>query len=82
MHERNKEIPFYFVLNGNEKNLKVFFDDTHTEDIPHCMLKGRAFVYLAGTSMPTLFLVNNSMVEHDLNYLDLDQTELENWLKK
>jgi hypothetical protein len=82
MHEHNPNIPFYFVLNGDEKNLKPFFDDTHTEGIPHCMLLGKPFVYLAGTNMPAIYLVNNSIVEHDVNYMDLDQKEVEAWLDK
>ena len=82
MYERNKNIPFYFVLNGDEENLKPFFDDTHTENIPHCMLLGKNFVYLAGTNMPVIYLVNNSIVEHDINYFDLDQNEVESWLIK
>ncbi len=82
MHEKNPEIPFYFVLNGKDEKLQTFFDDTHTENIPHCVLNGRSFIYLAGTVMPTIYLVNNSMVEHDVNYMVLDQSELEKWLKK
>ncbi|MCW3082777.1 MAG: hypothetical protein JWP12_143 [Bacteroidetes bacterium] len=82
MHERNPGISFYFVLNGKEENLQPFFDDTHTETIPHCMLKGRPFVYLAGTAMPTILLINNSIVEHDVDYMTLDQTQVEEWMKK
>jgi hypothetical protein len=82
MHKRNPDIPFYFILNGDEENLKPFFDDTRTEDIPHCMLLGKNFVYLAGTNMPVIYLVNNSIVEHNVNYLDLDQKEVESWLNK
>ncbi len=80
--ERNPEIPFYFVLNGDDKKyLKPFFEDTHTENIPHCILKGRPFIFLAGPGIPSIYLVNNSIVEHDVNYLELDQEELEKWLK-
>ncbi len=82
IHERNPAISFYFVLNGEDKNLKLFFEDTHTDSIPHCILNGKNFVYLAGTSMPRIYLVNNSVVEHDVNYIDLDQGELEKWLLK
>ena len=86
IHKRNPNIPFYFVLNGNIKNLTPFFENTHTEDIPHCMLVGgkpiNYFVYLAGTNMPAIYMVNNSVVEHDVNYIDLDQGEIEKWLAK
>ena len=82
IHERNPQIPFYFVLNGDDKNIKPFFDDTHTDSIPFCILNGRNFVYLAGTSLPRIYLVNKSTVEHDVDYIDLDQGELEKWMKK
>ena len=82
MHERNPNIPFYFVLNGLEKDLQPFFVDTHTENIPYCMLLGRNFIALAGTSLPAILLVNKSMVEHQLNYMIMDQTEVEKWLKE
>lgn len=80
MHERNPEIRFYLVLNGSENNLKQFFDNTHTENIPHCMLLGKSFIMLAGTSMPAIYLVNNSIVEHDINYIDMDEDEIKKWL--
>lgn len=80
IHERNPGIPFYFVLNGEEKNLKPFFEETKTENIPHCMLLGRNFVYLAGLNLPKIYLINNSIVEFDIDYFSLDQKELEKWL--
>ncbi|MCE3280447.1 MAG: tlpB [Bacteroidetes bacterium] len=82
MHDRNPDLPFYFVLNGKEENLKSFFEETGTESIPHCMLKGRPFIYLAGTSLPSIYLINNSVMEHEVNYMTLDQDEVEQWLYK
>jgi methylamine utilization protein MauE len=80
LNEKNPAIPFYFVLNGENDKLQTFFDDTHTENIPHCMLKGHSFVYLGGVSLPSIFLVNNSVVENQVNYITLDQQEVEKWL--
>ena len=82
MHEKNPNISFYFVLNGEDEKLKSFYEDTKTEDIPYCMLGARPFVYLAGTALPVIYLVNNSVVEHSLSYLNLDQTEIEKWMAK
>ncbi len=82
IQERNSEIPMYIVLNGKDEKLKPFFDDTHTEKIPHCILNGKNFVFLAGVDMPRIYLINNSIIEFDLDYIDLDQEELEKWLKK
>ncbi len=86
IHERNPAISFYFILNGDEENLNPFFENTHTENIPHCMLVGGSnkidnyFVYMAKTSeLPAIYLVNNGVVEHDVYYIDLDQEEIEKW---
>lgn len=82
LNKKDPEIPFYLVLNGEDYNLAPFFEDTHTENLPHCMLKGKSFVYLAGLAMPAIFLVNDSRVEHQVNYITLDQKEIEAWLGK
>jgi hypothetical protein len=82
IHERNPAISFYFVLNGDKENLKRFYEETKTEDIPYCMLGARPFVYLGGTALPAIYLVNNSTVEHSLSYINLDQTEIEKWMGK
>lgn len=80
IHERNPKIPFYFVLNGDIEDLMPFFEKTSSQSIPHCILLGKSFVYLAGTNMPVIYLVNNSIVENEVNYIDLDQGEIEKWL--
>jgi hypothetical protein len=82
MYERNPEIPIYFILNGDEEKLKDFFEDTGSESIPHCMLPGRSFVYLAGVNLPVIYLINNSVIENQVNYFDFDQREIEKWLDK
>ena len=79
INERNPELSFYFVLNGEEKDLIDFYEDTHTQNIPHCILNGRGFIYLAGMRMPRIILVNNSTVEHEVNYFELNQDDLETW---
>lgn len=80
--QRNSKIPFYFVFNGKEKDLNPFFENTNTKNIPHCMLLGRNFVYLAGTNLPVIYFVNNSIVENEINYVELDQIEIEKWLNQ
>lgn len=82
MKERNPDIPIYFVLNGEKDKFKPFYDDTKSENIPYCQLNGSNFVYLAGLSMPMIYLVNNSEVENYVNYMELDQAEIEKWLAK
>jgi hypothetical protein len=82
IHEREPEISMYFFLNGDDKKLKPFFEETHSENIPHSMLRGRNFVYLSGTSLPMIYLINNSVVENQVSYLDLNEKELKKWFSK
>ncbi len=80
MLEKNPNISIYFILNGEEKKLEGFYEDTKTQNIPYCMLRARPFIFLAGTNLPTIYLINNSTVEHWVNYMELDQNEVEKWL--
>jgi hypothetical protein len=82
IHERNSSIPFYFILNGDEEKLKSFYEETHSEDIAYCMLGAKTFIGLAGLRLPQIYLVNNSIVEHSIDYYTLNQSELEKWLIK
>jgi len=82
MKEKNKNLPIYFVLNGDTNKIKPFFEDTKASNINYTILNGKSFVYLAGLNMPTIYLVNNSIVENWITYLELDQSEVENWLNK
>lgn len=80
--EKNPSISIYYVLNGDYKSIQPFFDDTKSRNIDYCILNGPSFVYLAGLELPVIYLVNNSVVENYVNYMELDQTEIEKWLAK
>jgi uncharacterized membrane protein YphA (DoxX/SURF4 family) len=82
MKEKNPGLPIYFILNGDNDKIKPFFDDTKARNIKFCILNGKNFVYLAGLNMPTIYLLNNSVVENKVNYMELDQREVEKWLSK
>ncbi len=82
MMEKNPSLPIYLVLNGEDDKSKLFFEDTKATNIPYCRLNGKNFVYLAGVNMPMIYLVNNSIVETNVDYIHLDQNEIENWLNK
>jgi hypothetical protein len=46
------------------------------------MLLGRPFVYLAGTRLPVIYMINNSMVENEVNYYSLNEEKIKEWLAK
>jgi hypothetical protein len=80
--KQRPEISMYLVLNGDNNKLEPFFADTKANNIPYIMLLGERFTDLAGYVMPAIFLVNNSIVEQKLNYLELDIDKINVWLKK
>lgn len=82
MNKENPDLPFYFILNGKEENLKSFFDDTKTSNIPYMMLPKDRFLKLAGPSWPSILFVNNSIVEEKPNFITLNYDMVTTWLKK
>lgn len=82
MKSINPSIPFYFVLNGEESMLSEFFKDTKADNIPYSMLLGKPFVYMAGLRLPSIYFVQNDTVMARIDYISLQQSEIENWLEK
>ena len=80
IEKRNPNISFYFALNGEDKNIKPFIEKTKTKEIGYCLLPGKTFTYLAGMTWPAIYLINNSIVEHEIDYLSMNQLEIEKWL--
>ncbi|MFO0356093.1 MAG: MauE/DoxX family redox-associated membrane protein [Sphingobacteriaceae bacterium] len=81
IHKNNPEIPLYFVLNGDKKDLKAFYDDTRTNDIPATFALGKSFVNLSGTNLPKIYYIDNSIVIKKVDYYELNQYQIEDWLK-
>ena len=79
--KNNPEISIYFVLNGdkNEK-LKNFLDDTKATNIPYSFCLGKTFVQLASARLPRIYYLNNGIVERKVDYFELNQYEIENWM--
>jgi hypothetical protein len=77
----NPELPFYIVINGTPDEIHDFFNETHANTIPFCQLNGRNFIYLAGTHLPMIYLVRNSVVENNINYFQINADELHKWVR-
>jgi len=83
MHKKNPNIPFYYALNGDEDKLKPFIEYTNTKDVPHSLFLGpKDWIQVAGISLPVIMYVDNSIVVKKTNGLDIDQHDIEEWLKK
>ena len=83
MQNQNPAIPFYISLNGDKEKEKAFFEETQIQHIPHNLFLGpNDWMQVAGFNLPVIMYINNSIVEKKTTGLDLDQTDIENWLKK
>ena len=78
--KQRPEISVFLILNGDKKNIESFFSDTKANNIPYIMLLGERFVNLAGYSLPSIFLINNSIVEQKVNYIELDINKINSWI--
>lgn len=80
--QQNPSISIYLILNGNYDKIEPFFEDTKARNIDYCILNGSSFINLAGFRLPSIYLVNNSIVENWIDYPHLDKDEIEKWLAK
>jgi hypothetical protein len=76
----NPELSIYFVLNGGKEKLSEFLKDTKAENIPYSFCLGKTFVQLASAQLPRIYYLNNSIVVKKVDYYELRQSDLENWM--
>jgi hypothetical protein len=81
MKEKNPLLPFFMVI-GGKSDLKDFWDKTKAQNIPYTRLEANAFYKLAGYSWPAIYWVKDSRVVAKSTYLSLNQSSIEDWLKK
>jgi len=78
----NPNLSIYFVLNGGKEKLPEFLKDTKCENIPHSFCLGKTFVQLASAQLPRIYYLDNSVVVKKVDYYELSQADLENWMLK
>lgn len=81
MKLRNPSLPFHLVLAGKDMYWKAFFDQTKATNIPYTRLDADTFTGLVGYSWPVIYLLNNGWIEAQTNYVQMDQTQIEQWLQ-
>lgn len=83
MHKQNPAIPFYLALNGDKEVEPTFFEETQAQEIAHNLFLGpNDWMQIAGFNLPIIMYINNGIVEKKCTGLDLDQADIEAWLKK
>jgi hypothetical protein len=82
IHRQHPQLPIFFVLNGAPDFEKDFFDETHSSSVPHMLFRGgEEFQSMAGSAVPAIYWINNSVIERDANYFQLDPKYMEAWLQ-
>ncbi|MEZ4804029.1 MAG: hypothetical protein R2852_00690 [Bacteroidia bacterium] len=78
---RNPNLPFYFFINGDQKDIEKFLTVTETENIPHSRLNGHLFVQLAGLHLPIIYYYSKGFIDKQVDYYTLEQYHIEKWYK-
>lgn len=82
MAKRHPEIPFFMVLNGKEKSLQPFFEETKSDNIPYMVLHGLSFAKITGGKVPTIYWMENGTVVKKSIYVSLEESEILKWLNQ
>lgn len=78
--KNNPSLSIYFVLNGDKKDYPDFISDTRADNIPSSYCLGKTFVQLASTQLPRIYYLDKGWVVKKVDYFELNQYHLENWL--
>jgi hypothetical protein len=78
---KNPAIPFYFFINGDSPDIKIFLEETETAHIPHSRLGRDLFIPLAGLQLPVIYYYNQGKIDRKVDYYTLEQYHIEQWMK-
>ena len=79
--KNNNELSIYFILNGDRENYPVFIEDTKADNIPYSFCNGKTFVQLASAQLPRIYYLDNGVVVKKVDYYELNQYKIEDWIK-
>ncbi len=82
MKTRNELFPVYFFINGDEQDINDFHFKTKSDNIPYSNIKAGTLIALAGTSLPAIFWIDDGIVVNKQNYFEIDEKEIDEWLKE
>lgn len=80
--KNNPQISIYFILNGQKSDYSNFIEETKADNIPYSFCLGKTFVKLASFRLPRIYYLNNGIVLRKVDYLELNQYEIEEWYNK
>lgn len=89
MVKRNSALPFYHVFAGDSASLQLFYKESPAQGIPHQINHDYIFItkltslHAKSNGFPKILWVQDgNLVRVTSNYLNLNQSEIEDWLKQ
>lgn len=85
LHRQYPELPLFMVLGGGGFNAQSeFFEESKSESVPHTLIMdARAFSAMAGQFVPTIYWINNSVIERKTAHpTELEPGAIKDWLKQ
>ncbi len=80
--KKDNNLPIYMILNGHPDQLQPFLEETKANNVPYLFYKDNdTFKEMAGDYVPAIYWINNSIVEKESNYLQLDAPLMKEWAK-
>lgn len=82
-HRQYPDIPLYTVLGGRPEELDAFLKDTQAASLPHSLVTDMpSFIAMAGPSVPSIYWVNNGIIERETYFSELNSRHIRAWLKQ
>lgn len=83
IHQQHPNIPIYFILNGEDYDLKPFIEESKTTDIEYCFMSLKeGFIDNAGLNLPAILWVKNGKVVNRTRYTELNADDLVKWYEQ
>jgi len=79
---RIPNMPVYFFINGDEDDIEKFHKLTNSKIIPYSNMPAANIIYYTQGRLPAVFLIYNQIIEESVNYYDINETMLLNWLNE
>jgi hypothetical protein len=84
LQKLNTDIPFYIIVGGAPENEARFFETTCATSLKHFKITEAnqdAFWKLAGSSIPAIYLIDNTNIYKQIHYSELNKKKIEHWLE-
>jgi hypothetical protein len=81
IHKSNNNIPLVIILNGDSSETIEYLKTHHIAELPYTMLYGNDFIHLAGTKLPSIYLVEDGKIVKRITHREINATRLNNWLR-